>query len=387
MNEIEPYNARQLPKGIQSRIVPGINGLSMHILEAGSGHPDRPCVVLLHGFPELAYSWRKVMVQLAAAGYHVVAPDQRGFGRTTGWDADYDGDLAPFRVLNLVCDVLALVFALGHRSVAGVFGHDSGARVAAYCALIRPDVFRSVAIMSAPFAGPPTFPFGTTCVPEDTVIHPPESDIHEQLAALARPRKHYQWYYTTRSANDDMWKCRQGVGAFLRAYYHCKSADWPNNKPFPLKSWTAEELAKMPTYYIMDRDLGMAETVAPYMPSEAEIAACRWLPDPEAQVYAQEYGRTGFQGGLQWYRCNNGAEQTREMRLFSCLSIRVPACFIAGECDWGIHQRPGALEAMQSSACDRMLSCDVVPGAGHWVQQEKPAEVVSSLLRLLNASD
>ena len=86
-----------LPAAIRSRYVDNINGLRMHVLEAGFETPGRPCVLLLHGFPELAYCWRKVMPALAAAGYHVIAPDQRGYGRTTGWDADYDGDLAPFR--------------------------------------------------------------------------------------------------------------------------------------------------------------------------------------------------------------------------------------------------------------------------------------------------
>ena len=118
-----------LPVGIQSRFVEAINGLRMHVLEAGFEDESRPCVLLLHGFPELAYSWRKVMVPLAAAGFHVVAPDQRGYGRTTGWYADYDGDLAPFRMLNLVRDALGLASALGHRSVAAVLPRGAISRL------------------------------------------------------------------------------------------------------------------------------------------------------------------------------------------------------------------------------------------------------------------
>src|ERR1700710_12080 len=143
-----------LPSAIRSRRVDNINGLRIHVLEAGFETRGRPCVLLLHGFPELAYSWRKVMPELAAAGYHVIAPDQRGYGRTTGWDANYDGDLAPFRMLNLVRDALGLVSAFGYRHVDAVVGHDFGSSVAAWCALVRPDVFRSVVLMSAPFAGP-----------------------------------------------------------------------------------------------------------------------------------------------------------------------------------------------------------------------------------------
>src|SRR6185503_1613660 len=159
--EALPLNPLPLPAGIRSRQVAGVNGLDMHVLEAGSDSPDRPALLLLHGFPELAWSWRKVMLPLAEAGYRVIAPDQRGYGRTTGWDGRYDGDLASFRFVNLVRDAMGLVFALGYRSVASVIGHDFGSPVAAWCALIRPDVFRSVVMMSGPFAGTPPMPFDT----------------------------------------------------------------------------------------------------------------------------------------------------------------------------------------------------------------------------------
>src|SRR5918995_6427471 len=176
---------------IRSRFVKDINGLTMHVLEAGFEAQDRPCVLLLHGFPELAYSWRNVMLPLAAAGYHVVAPDQRGYGQTTGWDGHHDGDVGSFRLLNLVPDALALVSALGYRSVAAVVGHDFGSPVAACCSLVRPGVFRSVVLISAPFAGPPSLPFNTA----DDVLQAtaaggrPGSNIHDELAALDRPRK------------------------------------------------------------------------------------------------------------------------------------------------------------------------------------------------------
>src|ERR1700733_5877609 len=126
-----------LPSGIRSRFVEGINGLRLHVLEAGYQTRGRPCVLLLHGFPELAYSRRKVMPALAEAGYHVVAPDQRGYGRPTGWDQAYDGDVASFRLMNLVRDTVGLVAALGHSSVKAVIGYDFGASVAAWCALLR----------------------------------------------------------------------------------------------------------------------------------------------------------------------------------------------------------------------------------------------------------
>src|SRR5205814_2811133 len=105
-----PLDSSALPAGVRSRFVDDVNGLRVHLLEAGYDPPGRPLVLLLHGFPEIAYSWRKVMTRLAAAGYHAVAPDLRGYGRTTGWSADFDADLRPFRPLNAVRDALGLVF-------------------------------------------------------------------------------------------------------------------------------------------------------------------------------------------------------------------------------------------------------------------------------------
>jgi pimeloyl-ACP methyl ester carboxylesterase len=316
------------------------------------------------------------MPELAEAGYHVIAPDQRGYGRTTGWKADYDGDLAPFRLLNLVRDALGLVSAFGYRSIDAVVGHDFGSPVAAWCALLRPDVFRSVVLMSAPFGGPPPLPFNTADAPSRPK---PDDPVHRELAALPRPRKHYQWYYSTRPANADMHQAPQGVHDFLRAYYHHKSADWKANKPYPLAGWTAGELAKLPTYYVMDFARTMAETVVAEMPSAAAIAANQWLPERELSFYSAEYARTGFQGGLQWYRCGTSGAFTSELETFSGRTIDVPSCFISGKQDWGTYQRPGVFEAMQATACTRLLGAHLVDGAGHWVQQEQP-EAVNKLL-------
>ena len=378
---LQPLSAAMLPPGIRSRFIDDINGLKMHVLEAGV-RDSRPCLLLLHGFPELAYSWRKVMLPLAAAGYHVVAPDLRGYGRTTGWNASYDGDLGAFRPLNIVRDVLGLVSALGYRSLAGLVGHDYGSPIAAWCALLRPDVVHTVALMSAPFAGPPALPFATAGAPPREKGQGRRS-IHDDLAALDPPRKHYHWYYATRQANSDMVGCPQGIHAFLRAYYHHKSADWKANRPHRLESWSAGELAKLPTYYVMELDKDMPATVAPHMPNPAEIAACTWLTEAELFLYAAEYARTGFQGGLQWYRTRTSGLFDAEQEVFSGRTIDQPSCFIAGESDWGVYQSPGAFERMQSRACTRMLACHLVEGAGHWVQQEQPEAVVHLLVDFL----
>jgi pimeloyl-ACP methyl ester carboxylesterase len=322
----------------------------MHVLEAGD--PGAPAVLLLHGFPELAYSWRKILPALAEAGFHAIAPDQRGYGRTTGWDGRFDGDVASFGMANLIEDAAQLLGNLGIQK-AHVVGHDFGAPVAAYSAMTRPQLCRSLVLMSAPFGGVP--------------IGGRAGSVHEDLAKLGR--KHYQWYYSTREADRDMRECAQGVRAFLRAYYHYKSADWPGNKPFRLAGWTAPELAKMPTYYVMELGSTMAETVAPYMPAKAPA----WLTDEELEVYADAFERNGFQGGLQWYRCATDLRYAVNLApLVMGKTIDVPSLFIAGASDWGIYQKPGEFERMQGEACTDFRGAHLVPGAGHWVQQEQP---------------
>src|SRR4029077_19418324 len=148
----------------------------------------------------------------------------------------------------------------------------------------------------------------------------------------------------------------------------------------------ADELAKLPTYYVMDLAKTMPETVAEEMPLKDEIAANNWLPDHELAVYSAEYQRTGFQGGLQWYRCGTSGAFTAELETWSGKSIDVPSCFISGKQDWGTYQRPGVFETMQASACRRMLGCHLVDGAGHWVQQEQPDQVSRLLLSFLTSA-
>ncbi len=362
-----------LPAGVRSRLLK-VNDITLHVLESGFGGSERPLVILVHGFPELAFSWRKQLPSLAEAGFHVAALDLRGYGQSWGTDVNYDDDLTPYAMPNHVADILGIVQALGHHNAAAVIGHDFGSSVAAWCALVRPDVFNSLIMMSAPFGGPPVLPPGEPADPwTDSSL--PAADIHEELASLPVPRKHYQKYYTTRDANTNMWHCKQGVHSFLRAYYHFKSADWKENRPFHLASWTASELARMPAYYIMELDKGMAETAAGATPTLSEIQRCAWLTEDELKVYTKEYERNGFQGGLQNYRTRADSRLTAVLRMFSGRTIDVPSCFISGASDWGIYQRPGALEAMAGSVCSQFHGIHLVDGAGHWVQQEQPARV------------
>ena len=375
-----PYGNGTLPTGIRSRSLPGINGLTVHLLEAGFEPAGRPLVMLLHGFPELAYSWRKIMLPLAQAGFHVVAADQRGYGRTTGWDPSEAASTHPFGFLNVVTDTLALAAALGHRQVACVVGHDAGSPAAGWCGLIRPDIFRAVVLMSAPFVGPPALPADAGTAPS-----PAESDdaLDAALAALPRPRTFYQRWYRSPEANDDLLRAPQGLRDVLRAYYHAKSADGADNAPHPLGSRAAEDLARLPTYYIMDRDRGMAATVAPEMPTAEQVAACGWLTEAELDVYVTEYARTGFQGGLQGYRRYTDAACVDDLRAFAGRTLDVPSHFIAGRSDWGVYQSPGAVEAMRHRACTNMTGFHRIDGAGHWVQQERPDAVAERILAFI----
>jgi pimeloyl-ACP methyl ester carboxylesterase len=217
---------------------------------------------------------------------------------------------------------------------------------------------------------------------------PSDDELNLELAKLNPPRKYYQNHQRTRGANNDMLHAPQGLHAFFRAYYHYKSADWKGNNPHPLKGRTAEEMAKLPTYYVMEKAKTMAATVAPFMPSPQEIAACRWLTDAEVGVYVTEYSRTEFTGALQGYRVRRGSDPKTlaELLTFSGRTIDVPSMFIGGKSDWGPFQTPGALENMRTRACTHMTGVHLVEGAGHWVQQEQPAHVTRLLVEFLQGS-
>ena len=367
-----------LPDGVRSRQLNISTGLNVHLLEAGHDAAGgvKPLVLLLHGFPELPISWRHQLVALAQAVFHVVAPYLRGSGRTTGSDDRYEGDWRASHLLNMVDDTLALVQALGYSHVHMLVGHDFGSPVSAWCALTRPDVFRSVVLMSAPFGGPPDAATAAQ-------VHDHLTREVEALKQLDPPRLHYHWYYAGPQANDDMWHAPKCLHAFMRAYYHVKSADWAPNKPHTLKAWTAQELALLPHYYVMPLHQTMAQAVAEFMPDEAAIAACQWLPDSDLAVYSQEYTRRGYQGGLQWYRCGVDRESFIALSEFSAQAITVPSAFIGGAADWGVLQTPGAFEKMQAQGCTDLRICEWIPGAGHWVQQEQPEAVNRCLLRFL----
>ncbi|KAI0631258.1 alpha/beta-hydrolase [Trametes polyzona] len=394
-----------LPDGVRSRTLP-VRDLDVHFFEAGK--PTDPLILLLHGFPEIAYSWRKVILPLSHAGgfaSHVVAPDLRGFGRTKPLDPAAPGaarplafadDVRPYQTLNLVADAAALVSALGHDHAACLIGHDAGATIAGFTALAHPDLFRSVVFLSTPFPGPPSpspspsprpGPESASSMKGSGAALFPATLLEDALGRLDPPRKHYMLYYSTPDANAHMSRAApQGLHAFLRGYFHIKSADCAANDPHPLDPREgAAALAELPHYYVMPRDATMVDVARAGAPSAEEAGACAWLPDEELAVYVREYMRTGFQGGLNRYRAATDPALAGELAALAGRTLDRPAMYMAGRKDWGVYQNPGAVDRMREEACTGMDEADVlfVPGAGHWVQQENPEKTVQNISQFL----
>ena len=346
-------------------------GLNVHYLEASKNNINinkKPTALLLHGFPELSFSWRKIMPNLANEGFRVIAPDMRGYGLTSGGTERYNVNISEYRLLNLATDILSLLSALKINEINLLVGHDAGSSVAGISALIRPDIYKSVVMMSAPFTGAPNVESNLSF----------EDPIHKHLENLNPPRKHYQWYYSTPEANKDMHLDKKGLHKFLRAYYHMKSADWEENNPYELGSWTAQNLAKMPEYYIMKLDQTMVQAVMSQFPENNHYE--NWLNDKELEVYSNSFYNNSFQPALNWYRCMTSFHENSDLKVFSDKKIEIPSCFIAGEKDWGIFQKPGALDIMENRLCTNYYGRHILKNAGHWVQQENPNDVVETLL-------
>tara|TARA_Y100001934_G_scaffold280605_1_gene387775 strand:+ start:1119 stop:2234 length:1116 start_codon:yes stop_codon:yes gene_type:complete len=360
---------------IKSHKIEISNGLNVHYLEANSHNPKKRTALLLHGFPELSFSWRKIIPSLANEGFRVIAPDMRGYGLTSGGAKDFDADISEYRLLNLTTDIISLLSSLNIDKIDLLVGHDAGSSVAAVSALIRPDIFKSVVMMSAPYSGVPN-------IKSDLSFEDP---VHKDLAKLDPPRKHYQWYYSTVEANKDMHLKKEKLHKFLRAYYHMKSADWIENLPFELNAWDAENLAKMPEYYIMHLNQNMVQSVMPHYPQNNCYE--NWLNDKELEVYTDSFLENSFQPALNWYRCMTSNYLNSDLRVFSNKKIEVPSCFIAGEKDWGIYQKPGALDLMENNLCLNYKGRHIIKNAGHWVQQENPKDVIKTLINFYNKNN
>lgn len=418
---LAPVELPDLPPQITSRYITlsDRDGLNVHILEAfpnTTNHSSTPndLILLLHGFPELAYSWRKVLLPIANAhqGHHVVAPDLRGFGRTTLTGSgsvsqvQYEEALSSYHILNIVEDVCSLVRALGYSSVAMLVGHDFGSHVAGHCVVAHPELFTSVVFMSVPFGGVSGPSWSQASSEEggdkaqERSIASSGADISTALAALQPPRKYYMAYFSTRSANTDM-LCggEKALYDFLGGYFYMKSGKWDRNdaqplpssfSPSPSISELAMDLATLPEYYVMPLHESMPDVIARHRRMDARMT---WPSGDEVSggVYAAEFSRTGFQGGLNYYRSALSPpppERVAQLRALAGRRVEVPAAFISGARDWGVYQTPGAVRKMREVVCSGaggMQDEDfvLIEGAGHWVQQEAPEILVRELARFL----
>jgi pimeloyl-ACP methyl ester carboxylesterase len=306
-----------------------VNGLRMHIAEAGSG----PLVILLHGFPECWYSWRHQLPALAEAGYHVVAPDQRGYARTGGPD-----EVPAYSIMHLAGDVTALVDALGERQ-AVVVGHDWGAPVAWHAALFRPDVVRGVVALSVPH--------------RPRTSEPPVARMRETIG-----EGFYMVYFQRPKAPEEEFE--RDLPATFRRMLSAISGDAPPLAP------------------IVPEGGGFLD----FCPEPDRLPG--WLTEDDIATYAAEFAPTGFFGPVSWYR--NLDRNWELTAAWHRAQVTPPALFIAGERDL-VAAAPAAKEiiANMRTFVPNLRDSIWLPECGHWTQQERPGEVTDALLDFLGA--
>ena len=304
------------------------NGLDMHIAECGTG----PLVLLCHGWPELWYSWRHQLPALAAAGYHAVAPDMRGYGQTSA-----PGDVRAYSIFHLVGDMVGLVGALGARACA-IVGHDWGASVAWHAALMRPDLFKSVAALSVTFRSRAR---GYPC----------------ELLRASGLEGHYWLYFQPEGVAEAHFE--RDIQRTFRTILFTASGDGPSDR----KRWVVP-----PGAGLLDQ---MSEPSA--LPG--------WLGQADIDAYARAFSRTGFRGGLNWYR---NIDRNWELTApYAGAHIAQPALFVAGTREPTLEGPRGqaSLEDMAEQVPN--LKQIFIEGGGHWLQQERPRQVNDALLSFL----
>ena len=307
------------------------NGIRMHIAEAGEG----PLVVLCHGFPESWYSWRHQLVALAEAGFHAVAPDQRGYGQTDKPEA-----IEAYTQLHLVGDIVGLVEALGEEA-AVVAGHDWGAPVAWNASVLRPDVFRAVIALSVPYnarAGkiPPT----------------------EAMKQRFADRFFYQLYFQEPGKAEA--ELEADVRRTMRMLLYAASGDAP----------AGDGLGSLPKTATFLQGLADPGDDLP-----------GWLSAADLDVFTGEFERTGFRGGLNWYR--NIDRNWELMGAFNGAKATPPSLFITGDRDLVVAMSgPGFLDRLRESA-PNLRDALMLPGVGHWTQQEAPEAVNAAMIGFL----
>jgi pimeloyl-ACP methyl ester carboxylesterase len=307
------------------------NGIRMHYAEAGEG----PLVILCHGFPESWYSWRHQIEALAEAGFRVVAPDQRGYGQTDRPEA-----VEAYNHFKLVGDIVGLVNALQERS-AMIVGHDWGAPIAWYSAQLRPDLFRAVGLLSVPYI--------------------PRAPIRPGAIAKAAfgDRIFYQEYFQQEGVAER--ELERDVRASLLATFYSLSGD-----AAPNERWR----------YAFGRDEKFLDSVV--VPRSLPA----WLKEADLDFFTAEFERTGFRGGLNWYR--NIDRVWGLSGFLDGAKIGQPTLFVAGDKDAVVEFCASAYQALEVNV-PNLASKVLLPGAGHWIQQERPAEVNRLLIEFLRS--
>jgi pimeloyl-ACP methyl ester carboxylesterase len=311
------------------------NGIRIHVAEQGAG----PLVLLCHGFPESWYSWRHQLSALADAGYHAVAPDMRGYGQT-----DRPDEIESYTLLHLVGDMVGVLDALGVEQ-AVVVGHDWGAPVAWHAALLRPDRFRGVIGLSVPFR-----PRGSA---------PPTSVMPNTDDAIF-----YQLYFQTPGVAEA--ELERDPRLTIRSLYFTASGDAPQpQKPE----------AGVPAIAMTPRRGGFLTRM------QNPAALPSWLSEADVDFYAGEFAR-GFRGGLNWYR--NIDRNWALLAPFTGLRVTVPALYVAGDRDLVVGFRGmDQLLANLSKFVPRLRGTILLPGCGHWTQQERASEVNATIIDFL----
>lgn len=315
------------------------NGISIHTVSMGTG----PLVVFCHGFPESWYSWRHQLPAVADAGFRAVALDMRGYGSTTAPTA-----VGSYSLNYLVGDVVGVVNALG-ADQAIVVGHDWGAPVAWYSALMRPDIFHAVAVLSVPYIPPMTLPDGVT--------------INDLQKRHAGDRQYYRLYFQEPGVAEAVLDA--DVERSVRGFLYSISGDIVSDGVHS-SGWDG--------HFPPDQSFVEQLVVPEVMPS--------WLTEEDVAFYVKELSTSGFRGGLNVYRNVNTLPAM--LGPFAGSAIRQPALYMAGEHDLIAGNTPEALAALPA-AVPGLRKLQVLPGAGHWLQQERPEEVNQSLLDFLTS--
>jgi pimeloyl-ACP methyl ester carboxylesterase len=315
------------------------NGIQMHIAEQGSG----PLVLMCHGFPESWYSWRHQLKALSEAGYHAVAPDMRGYGQTDRPEA-----IDQYTLLHLVGDMVGVLDALGAQT-AVIAGHDWGAPVAWHCALLRPDRFRAVIGLSVPYRGRGPLRPTTTMPQTDTALF-------------------YQLYFQTPGVAEA--ELERDPKSTIRRMLYAASGDAQHGTG---GAWEAESTVGM-----VDRKSGLLGGMA--NPRELPV----WLTAADLDFYASEFTRTGFRGGLNWYR--NIDRNWELLAPYSGAKVTVPALYVAGDRDL-VVKFPGAEQILANLAntVPQLRKQIMLSGCGHWTQQERATEVNAAMVQFLKS--